>query len=60
MLKQLKNEQITNNKKDWKMIAKVLNQKFLTNKNPKQCRERYINHLKFANNVETGCEWEQA
>lgn len=41
------------------MIAEVLNEKFFTNKSPKQCRERYINHLKFDNNAETASEWDQ-
>jgi hypothetical protein len=51
LLKELKNEQATNKEKNWKMIAEVLNEKFFTNKSPKQCRERYINHLKFDNNA---------
>ena len=53
LLIQLKEQQTAADKKNWKIIANVINQKFLTKKTPKQCRERYINNLKFRKNKET-------
>lgn len=47
MLKDIKETQIKANQVNWEIIAKEINDKFEKNRTSKQCRERYINYLKF-------------
>lgn len=48
MLKRLKEEQIYGDYVNWEKIAKELNENFKkTSRTSKQCREKYINYLKF-------------
>ncbi len=52
MLKDIKETQIKANQVNWEIIAKEINGKFEKNRTSKQCRERYINYLKFDQMVE--------
>ena len=60
LLIQLKEKQTAIDKKNWKIIANIINQKFLTMKTAKQCRERYINNLKFRKSKETDFDWSES
>lgn len=56
-LRELKEEQNLRNEVSWEFISKKLAELFPSAKTPKQCRERYINYLKFGPKDNLNFDW---
>lgn len=58
MLRKLKEDQVSEGYVDWQKIAQQLNESFSkSGRTSKQCREKYINYLKFGENVSINLDW---
>lgn len=56
-LKELREIQNSKNEVNWEEIARRMNIQFETQKTAKQCRERYVNYLKFGENTPLNLKW---
>ena len=57
MLRKLKEEQDPSNQINWEKIAKTLKYCSMSNKSSKQCRQRYMNYLKFGGKDALSFDW---
>lgn len=48
ILQGIVNGQTDCNEQGWEKICRELNRQFPNNKTPKQCRDRYVNYVKFS------------
>lgn len=56
---ELKTEQNSKNRINWKIISEALNERVQINKTSKQCREHFFNYLQFGEGVEASFKWTQ-
>lgn len=57
MLRGLKAKQIEDGETNWEDIASEMNSVLFTKKTAKQCRERYVNYIKFEFGTPLNLEW---
>lgn len=58
-IKALNIKQRQNNYMSWEEIADAVSQKFNVNKTAKQCRDRFVNYLKFDENNSLNLTWSE-
>lgn len=60
ILREIIRDQEASNQQGWEKISRELNRQFPSNKTSKQCRDRYVNYVKFSENYKEALEWTPA